>query len=153
MTRAYLALGSNLGDREGHLAAARRLLREHGVVLVRASSVRETEPFGVTDQPVFLNQVLEIEWHGTPRSLLETVKAVESEAGRTPTYRWGPREIDVDILLFGTEVVDEPGLTVPHPGLADREFIKDLLAEVLRPDSAAGPADAEDDRDGRMVRG
>ncbi|MBJ7597848.1 MAG: 2-amino-4-hydroxy-6-hydroxymethyldihydropteridine diphosphokinase [Candidatus Nephthysia bennettiae] len=131
MTRAYLALGSNLGDREAYLAAARRLLPEHGVGLVRESSVLETEPFGVTDQPAFLNQVLEVEWSGSPRDLLGAVKAVESEAGRKPTYRWGPRELDVDILTFGSETVTDGDLTIPHPGLADRRFLRQLLRELL----------------------
>jgi 2-amino-4-hydroxy-6-hydroxymethyldihydropteridine diphosphokinase len=146
MTRAHLALGSNVGDREAYLASARRLLAEHGVRLVRESSVRETEPFGVTDQPAFLNQVLEVEWLGTPRSLLDTVKTVEKEAGRTATYRWGPREIDVDILLFGTERVDEPGLTIPHPGLAERQFVKDLLGELLPEGPPGAPHEPEANR-------
>jgi 2-amino-4-hydroxy-6-hydroxymethyldihydropteridine diphosphokinase len=130
MTRAYLALGSNLGDREAYLAAARRLLREQGVGVVRESSVLETEPFGVTDQPAFLNQVLEVEWPGTARDLLGAVKAVESEAGRKPTYRWGPRELDVDILTFGTETVADGDLTIPHPGLPERPFLRPLLGEL-----------------------
>jgi 2-amino-4-hydroxy-6-hydroxymethyldihydropteridine diphosphokinase len=137
MTLAYLALGSNLGDRDRHLAEARRLLAEHGARLLRESLVRETEPFGVTDQPLFLNQVLEVEWAGSPRQLLETAKAVERQVGRRPGYRWGPREIDVDILLFGDQTVEEPGLTIPHPGLAEREFVREPLRE-LRPDILAG---------------
>jgi 2-amino-4-hydroxy-6-hydroxymethyldihydropteridine diphosphokinase len=137
MTLAYLALGSNLGDRDRHLAEARRLLAEHGARLLRESRVRETEPFGVTDQPRFLNQVLEVEWASSPRQLLETAKAVERQVGRRPGPRWGPREIDVDILLFGDQAVEEPGLTIPHPGLAEREFIREPLRE-LRPDILAG---------------
>ncbi|MDQ6922019.1 MAG: 2-amino-4-hydroxy-6-hydroxymethyldihydropteridine diphosphokinase [Candidatus Dormibacteraeota bacterium] len=135
MTRAYLALGSNVGDREAYLAEARRLLGEQRVRVVRESAVLETEPFGVTNQPAFLNQVLEVEWSGTARRLLRVAKAVEAEAGRRPTYRWGPREIDVDILLFGTETVAEADLTIPHPGLADRPFLRQLLGELRgRPD-------------------
>jgi 2-amino-4-hydroxy-6-hydroxymethyldihydropteridine diphosphokinase len=137
MTLAYLALGSNLGDRDRHLAEARRLLAEHGARLLRESRVRETEPFGVTDQPRFLNQVLEVEWASSPRQLLETAKSVERQVGRRPGPRWGPREIDVDILLFGDLAVEEPGLTIPHPGLAEREFIREPLRE-LRPDILAG---------------
>jgi len=137
MTLAYLALGSNLGDRDRHLAEARRLLAEHGARLLRESRVRETEPFGVTDQPRFLNQVLEVEWAGSPRQLLETAKSVERQVGRRPGPRWGPREIDVDILLFGDQAVEEPGLTIPHPGLGEREFVREPLRE-LRPDILAG---------------
>ena len=133
MTTAYLALGSNVGDRARNLAEARRLLAEAGAGARRESSVLETEPFGVTDQPRFLNQVLEVEWQGGPRELLRAVKAVEEAVGRTPTYRWGPREIDVDILLFGSEAVDEPDLVIPHPGLVERDFVRRALAE-LRPD-------------------
>jgi 2-amino-4-hydroxy-6-hydroxymethyldihydropteridine diphosphokinase len=133
VTVAYLGLGSNVGDRERSLAEARRLLAERGVRILRESGVRETEPFGITDQPRFLNQVLEVEWPGTARELLAAGKAVEAAAGRTPTYRWGPREIDVDILLFGDETIDEPDLVVPHPGLGEREFVRIPLAE-LRPD-------------------
>jgi 2-amino-4-hydroxy-6-hydroxymethyldihydropteridine diphosphokinase len=130
---AYLGLGSNVGDRAHHLAEARRLLADRGVRLLRESAVRETEPFGVTDQPRFLNQVLEVEWSGRPRDLLDAARAVESAVGRTPTRRWGPREIDVDLLLFGDESVDEPDLVVPHPGLWERDFVLTPLAE-LRPD-------------------
>jgi 2-amino-4-hydroxy-6-hydroxymethyldihydropteridine diphosphokinase len=133
MTVAYLALGSNLGDRARHLAEARRLLGEQGARVLRESLVRETEPYGIQDQPRFLNQVLEVEWEGSPRQLLETAKAVEQQVGRRASYRWGPREIDVDILLFGDQQVDEPGLTIPHPGLRDRDFVRRPLAE-LRPD-------------------
>ncbi len=137
MTVAYLGLGSNLGDRAGRLAEASRLLEEHGARVLRASRVRETEPFGVVDQPRFLNQVLEVDWAGSARELLVVARAVEVAVGRRPTYRWGPREIDVDILLFGDEAVDEPDLVIPHPGLRERPFVREPLAE-LRPDLALG---------------
>ena len=130
MTRAYLGLGSNVGDREAFLGAARSGLESGGVRLVRQSTVIETQPFGEKDQPLFLNQVLEIDWTGPARALLDLAKAVELHVGRTPTYRWGPREIDIDILLFGDEVIDEPDLQIPHPGLAEREFILQSLREL-----------------------
>ncbi len=133
MTVAYLGLGSNVGDRARNLAEARRLLAERGATVLRASRVRETEPYGVTDQPRFLNQVLEVWWDGRPRELLETTRSIEVAVGRRPTYRWGPREIDVDILLFGKEPVREPDLVIPHPGLRERPFVLEPLAE-LRPD-------------------
>jgi 2-amino-4-hydroxy-6-hydroxymethyldihydropteridine diphosphokinase len=79
--------------------------------------------------------VLEVEWSGRPRELLDAARAVESAVGRTPTRRWGPREIDVDLLLFGDESVDDPDLVVPHPGLWERDFVLTPLAE-LRPDLA-----------------
>jgi len=137
VTIGYLGLGSNLGDRGRHLADARRRLAERGVRILRESAVLETEPFGVVAQPRFLNQVLEVEWPGTARELLAAAKAVEAAGGRTPTYRWGPRQIDVDVLLLGDQVVDEPDLKIPHPGLREREFVRIPLAE-LRPDLVTG---------------
>jgi 2-amino-4-hydroxy-6-hydroxymethyldihydropteridine diphosphokinase len=137
VTVCYLALGSNLGDRAEHLARAREELETRGARILRESTIRETEPFGVREQPFFLNQVLEVDWAGTPRQLLETAQAVEAAVGRTASYRWGPREIDVDILLFDELQVREEGLTIPHPGLASRDFVRVPLAE-LRPDILAG---------------
>jgi len=136
MTTVYLGLGSNLGSRARNLSAARRRLREKGMRVLRQSRVLETEPWGVTDQPRFLNQVVEAEWLGTPRRLLEAVKEVEREGGRKPTRRWGPRIIDVDILLFGGRHVHEPDLVIPHPRLAERPFLHESLDELgVRPAS------------------
>jgi 2-amino-4-hydroxy-6-hydroxymethyldihydropteridine diphosphokinase len=130
LTSAYLGLGSNLGRRSRNLSAARRRLRQKGARIVRQSSVIETAPWGVADQPRFLNQVIEVEWSGTPRQLLATAKEVESEGGRETTQRWGPRVIDVDILLFGEERIRERGLIVPHPSIAERAFVKQSLREL-----------------------
>jgi len=127
---AYLGLGSNLGRRARNLSAARRRLRQSGARILRQSRVIETEPWGVTDQPRFLNQVVEIEWPDSPRQLLRAAKAVEREGGRVPTSRWGPRVIDVDILLFGDQRIDEPGLVVPHPRIAERPFVRESLREL-----------------------
>ena len=132
MTLVYLGLGSNLGTRTRNLSAARRRLRQRGVRILRQSRVIETEPWGVTDQPRFLNQVVEAEWDGTPRQLLETVKAVEREGGRSPTRRWGPRVIDVDILLFGDRHIHDPDLVIPHPRISERRFVRDGLRELGR---------------------
>ena len=90
----------------------------------------ETAPWGVTDQPSFLNQVLEADWQGTPRQLLRAAKQVEHEGGRRPTRRWGPRVIDVDILLFGDERVDLPDLVIPHPRIRERDFVMASLEEL-----------------------
>jgi 2-amino-4-hydroxy-6-hydroxymethyldihydropteridine diphosphokinase len=133
LTLVYISLGSNLGKREAHLSEARRRLKLHGARLLRTSKVIESEPFGIADQPRFLNQVLEAEWDGSPRELLAAVKLVEGEVGRTPSVHWGPREIDVDILLFGEEHLAEPDLVIPHPGLRERKFVREPLRE-LRPD-------------------
>ncbi len=138
-TRAYLGLGSNIGTRARNLSAARRRLRQRGVRILRQSRVIETEPWGVTDQPRFLNQVLEVEWQGSPRQLLNVAKAVEREGGRTPALRWGPRAIDVDILLFGAERVSEPDLQIPHPRIAERPFVTAGLDELGAGGNRPGP--------------
>jgi 2-amino-4-hydroxy-6-hydroxymethyldihydropteridine diphosphokinase len=130
LTVAYLGLGTNVGRRARNLSAARRRLRQKGVRILRQSRVIETEPWGDPDQPRFLNQVVEVEWRGTARRLLAVAKAVEREGGRKPTRRWGPRVIDVDILLFGDERVSEPDFEVPHPGILERPFVLESLREL-----------------------
>src|SRR5438105_5535209 len=126
----WLALGSNLGDRAGYLRAARKALPEAGVTVVRASRVAETEPVGIRDQPHFLNQVLEVETSLEPRPLLDTLKQIERQLGRTARQRWGPREIDIDILRYDGRTVDEPGLHIPHAQLQSRPFLLDLLEDI-----------------------
>jgi 2-amino-4-hydroxy-6-hydroxymethyldihydropteridine diphosphokinase len=130
LTRAYLGLGSNLGTREKNLSAARRRLRQNGARILRQSRVIQTEPWGVVAQPRFLNQVLEVEWLGTARELLRVAKAVEREGGRRRTFRWGPRLIDIDILLFGDERIERPDLVVPHPRIGERDFVREGLREL-----------------------
>jgi 2-amino-4-hydroxy-6-hydroxymethyldihydropteridine diphosphokinase len=126
VTRAYIGLGSNLGDREATIRAAVAALP--GVLAV--STLRETEPVGVTEQPAFLNGAAAVETELTPRELLETLLAIERALGRERRERWGPRTIDLDLLLYGAETVDEPGLTVPHPHLHERRFALEPLAEL-----------------------
>jgi 2-amino-4-hydroxy-6-hydroxymethyldihydropteridine diphosphokinase len=126
----WLALGSNLGDRAAYLAAARTALPKAGVDIIRESRVAETAPVGVTDQPAFLNQVLEAESSLEPRALLEAIKRIEELLGRKARQRWGPREIDIDILRYDELEVDEPGLRIPHPELQNRPFLIGLLNEV-----------------------
>jgi 2-amino-4-hydroxy-6-hydroxymethyldihydropteridine diphosphokinase len=129
--RAYVGLGANLGNREGSIRRAADLL---GVV--RLSTIRETEPWGYVDQPAFLNAVAELETELAPRALLDRLLEVERELGRTREGpRWGPRTIDLDLLLYGDLRLDEPGLTVPHPRLHERLFVLEPLAE-LAPDAA-----------------
>jgi 2-amino-4-hydroxy-6-hydroxymethyldihydropteridine diphosphokinase len=130
MTRIWLALGSNLGDRAGYLASARAALPQAGVTLVRESRVVETEPLGVTNQPRFLNQVIEAETELEPEPLLRAVKDIEQGVGRTARQRWGPREIDIDILRYDGRTVDNAGLRIPHPELPNRPFLLDLLQEL-----------------------
>jgi len=130
VTRVWLALGSNLGDRAGYLQAARDALPEVGVTVIRASRVAETEPVGIREQPDFLNQVLEIETSLEPRPLLDAIKGIERKLGRAARQRWGPREIDIDILRYDGRNVDEPGLHIPHPELQNRPFLLDLLEDI-----------------------
>jgi 2-amino-4-hydroxy-6-hydroxymethyldihydropteridine diphosphokinase len=130
VTTVWLALGSNLGDRAGYLQAARDALPEVGATVVRASRVAETEPVGIREQPDFLNQVLEIETSLEPRPLLDAIKGIEQKLGRTARQRWGPREIDIDILRYDGRTVDEPGLHIPHPELQNRPFLLDLLEDI-----------------------
>lgn len=128
--KVYLGLGSNLGPRDRNLSAARRRLRQKGFRILRQSRVLETEPWGVTHQPRFLNQVLEGEWLGSARQLLRVAKQVEREGGRRPTKRWGPRVIDVDILLFGDERISQRDLVIPHPRMTERAFVLESLDEL-----------------------
>lgn len=130
MKIAYLALGSNLGDREANLARARELLETAEVRITRASSIYETEPRDVVDQPWFLNQVMEVETSLLPRQLLKRVQKIEREMGRKRMVDKGPRVIDLDILLYGTAVVRTPGLEIPHPRMAERRFVLEPMAEL-----------------------
>ena len=130
MTTAYVGLGTNLGRRARNLSAARRRLRQKGARILRQSRVSQTEPWGVSDQPRFLNQVIEVDWPGTARQLLTAAKEVEVEGGRKPTRRWGPRVIDIDILLFGDERIRQRDLVVPHPRIGEREFVRESLREL-----------------------
>jgi 2-amino-4-hydroxy-6-hydroxymethyldihydropteridine diphosphokinase len=129
--KAYLALGSNVGDREANLDFARDQLNTGGISIVKASTVDETEPIGGPPQPNYLNQVLEVETDLQPRELLDFVKQVEASAGRRPGGpRWGPRELDIDILLYGHLSIDTPELTIPHPQLVNRTFLLRELTEI-----------------------
>ncbi|HVN55565.1 MAG TPA: dihydropteroate synthase [Anaerolineaceae bacterium] len=128
----YLALGSNLGDREAHLRAAREALPS-AVQLLAASPVYETEPWDYADQQDFLNQVVQARTDLAPRDLLRYLKDLELRLGRTPTFRNGPRVIDLDLLFYDDLVLSEPGLSLPHPGIPDRAFVLVPLAD-LAPD-------------------
>ena len=127
---SYVGLGSNLGDREDNLRRALERLEELGPL--RVSSIRETDPVGMTDQPRFLNAVAELETDLPASELLKRLLAIERELGRdrAKEVRWGPRTIDLDLLLHGGETIDEPGLTVPHPRLAERRFVLEPLHEL-----------------------
>ncbi|HVC81310.1 MAG TPA: 2-amino-4-hydroxy-6-hydroxymethyldihydropteridine diphosphokinase [Chloroflexota bacterium] len=131
MSTVYLALGANLGDRAAALGAALDLLRESGQVTVDAvSSLYETAPMYVTDQPAFLNAVARVETPLVPEALLDLLKQVEVARGRVSRYRYGPREVDLDILLYDDLVLDTPRLSIPHMGLRERAFVLAPLAEL-----------------------
>lgn len=146
--KAYLGLGSNLGCREENLAAAIHKLNEvpkiptssdlntctpeaEVIRVLRSSGIYETAPWGLEDQPEFLNSVIEVETMLTPAGLLERTKGVEEALGRQPGVRYGPRLIDIDILLFGSQVVEQADLQIPHPRLHLRAFALIPLAELV----------------------
>jgi 2-amino-4-hydroxy-6-hydroxymethyldihydropteridine diphosphokinase len=144
LTRAYVGLGANLGDREGAIRRAVELLGAGAEIeVVAVSALRETDPVGYAEQPRFLNGAAAFETGLSARDLLERLLAVERELGRVRGEgpRFGPRAIDLDLLLYGDEVVDEPGLTIPHPRLAERRFalepLHDLDPALRLPDGRA----------------
>jgi 2-amino-4-hydroxy-6-hydroxymethyldihydropteridine diphosphokinase len=126
---AYLSLGSNLGDRAANLRAALAPLEAAGRMLT-VSAFYETQPVEVTDQPWFLNCVAALETERTPGELLRAVLRVEAEMGRLRMRNKGPRNIDIDVVLFGDAVVDEPGLKIPHPAMHRRRFVLEPLVEI-----------------------
>ena len=155
--RAYVAVGTNLGDRWMRLARAAQALRTvPDIAVLRASRVYDTAPVG-PPQPRYLNAVLEIETTRTPRALLEVLQATEQAAGRTRHVHWGARTLDLDLLLAGERVIREPRLTVPHPEIENRRFVlaplADLVPDIVVPDigrtvrqllEAAPPLDLRD---------
>ncbi|MBI4311439.1 MAG: 2-amino-4-hydroxy-6-hydroxymethyldihydropteridine diphosphokinase [Chloroflexi bacterium] len=125
----YLGLGSNLGDREANLRRGVELLAAR-IASILPSSVYETAPWGYTDQPAFLNMVCRGQTRLEPLALLAFCKEVEAKAGRTPTFRYGPRVLDIDILAYGDKALETPELTLPHPALEQRAFVLVPLAEI-----------------------
>jgi 2-amino-4-hydroxy-6-hydroxymethyldihydropteridine diphosphokinase len=125
----YLGFGTNLGHRTDNLQNAAAALPP-AVRVLRASSIYETEPWGYHGQPAFLNQVIEAETNLQPLDLLAHLKQIEADLGRQPSFRYGPRLIDLDILFYGDQVIDLSGLTIPHPHIAERAFVLAPLAEL-----------------------
>lgn len=132
MPLVYVGLGSNLGDREQTIRGAlARIEADPEIDVVAVSSLRETDPVGYTDQPKFVNGAAALRTELSPKALLERLLQIERELGRERSGpRYGPRTIDVDLLLYGSEEVDEPGLRIPHPRLAEREFVLEPLSEL-----------------------
>ena len=125
----YLALGSNVGDRLANLKATLRALPPEVRILER-SGIYETAPWGYTEQEPFLNMAIKAETELAPRELLATLKTIEEQVGRTPTFKNGPREIDIDILFYGNRPYDGKDLTIPHPRLHERAFVLVPLADI-----------------------
>ena len=130
MSFAYIALGSNLGDKEKNLRRALLLLTQQGVEIVRVSSFLSTEPYGVTDQPQFLNAVACVRTSLAPLALLDVLLATELAMGRMRLRHWGERNIDLDLLLYEDVVLDMPRLHLPHPDMQNRDFVLLPLAEI-----------------------
>jgi 2-amino-4-hydroxy-6-hydroxymethyldihydropteridine diphosphokinase len=133
MATAFVGIGSNLGEPERQIVSAlEQLAAEAGIEVVAVSTLRETEPVGYLDQPNFLNGAAQVETELPPRELLERLLAIEARLGRVRGEgpRFGPRTIDLDLLVYDDETVDEPGLTLPHPRLAERRFALEPLAEL-----------------------
>jgi 2-amino-4-hydroxy-6-hydroxymethyldihydropteridine diphosphokinase len=145
LTRAYVGLGANLGDRESTLRGAVEALgAEDGIEVVAVSKLRETDPVGVGEQPLYLNGAVALETTLTARELLESLLAVEQRFGRIRVPgEHGPRTLDLDLLLYGDEEIDEPGLTLPHPRLHERRFVLEPLAELAPGLVVPGRGDVE----------
>lgn len=136
---SYLSLGSNMGDREGYLRAAReRLAAAPGIQVLRSSPLYHTRPVGKTDQAWFLNQVVEVKTNLRPEELLATCQGIEEALGRVRHERWGPRTLDIDILTYGTLQSDDPHLTLPHPRMLERAFVLVPLAAIAPEMQIAG---------------
>jgi 2-amino-4-hydroxy-6-hydroxymethyldihydropteridine diphosphokinase len=130
MPIVYIGIGSNLGDRRNNCLRAIALLGTGGVKVLKRSSSHETEPWGVKEQPRFLNMAVEAETDMTPRELLSLLKKIEDRMGRTRTVKWGPRTIDLDILFYGNIIIREPDLEIPHPLMHTRNFVLEPLREI-----------------------
>lgn len=128
--RVFIAIGSNLGDREENIIDAINLLIANGVDVKNISSIIETKPYGNVKQPDFLNCVVDAYTALPPRMLLETLKAIEKQLGRTRTIHWGPRTIDLDIIFYDELVIDTPDLKIPHPDMQNRLFVLEPLNQL-----------------------
>jgi 2-amino-4-hydroxy-6-hydroxymethyldihydropteridine diphosphokinase len=130
MAVVYLGVGSNLGDRKENCRRAVELLNRNGLAVTRQSSIHETEPWGSTGQPLFINMAVETDTGLEPAELLLLLKRIEKEMGRTESVKWGPRIIDLDILLYDDLVLNTGTLVIPHPLIQEREFVLGPLSEI-----------------------
>ncbi len=130
MSTVYLGIGSNLGKRQESCLRAIELLRSKSLTVTKQSSMYETEPWGITKQSKFINMAVEVETDLTPMELLYLIKTIENEMGRLHSERWGPRIIDIDILLYDDTYINEDELKIPHPLLHERDFVLEPLSEI-----------------------
>jgi 2-amino-4-hydroxy-6-hydroxymethyldihydropteridine diphosphokinase len=130
MAVVYLGIGSNLGDKRGNCLDALERLSTKGISISKRSALYDTQPWGVKDQPDFVNMVVEAETVMSPEELLGTLKEIEREMGRKASTRWGPRLIDLDVLLYDDRIVQSKDLVIPHPLLHKRDFVLLPLAEI-----------------------
>lgn len=130
MSIVYIGIGSNLGDRKANCMRAIELLAGKGIVVRKESSLYETDPWGDKNQPKFLNMAIEIETEIKPQDLLSILADIEKELGRKRSYKWGPRVIDLDILLYNSLTIDQDDLKIPHPFMHERDFVLKPLYEI-----------------------
>lgn len=130
MPRAYLSIGSNLGDRINYLKKALVKLKQNNIQIIKSSNIIETEPYGYKEQGKFLNMAVEIDSDLEPFELMKLISKIESELGRIRTKRWGPRVIDIDIIFYDSLIINEPDLKIPHPDMQNRFFVLKPLQEI-----------------------
>ncbi|MDP3259700.1 MAG: 2-amino-4-hydroxy-6-hydroxymethyldihydropteridine diphosphokinase [Thermodesulfovibrionales bacterium] len=130
MSIVYISIGSNLGSREENCRQAIKLLKENGIAVKKQSRMYETEPWGIKDQPKFINMAIEVETDKKPEELVAVLKNIENEIGRTETTKWGPRVIDLDILFYDDLILKTPDLEIPHPLIQERKFVLKPLCEI-----------------------
>jgi len=130
MATVYIGIGSNIGDRRTNCINAVKLMNESGIVVTKESSVYETQPWGMKEQPLFINMAVIAETDLSPESALAALKCIEKEMGREESSRWGPRRIDLDILFYDDRIINEKDLCIPHPLLQQREFVLLPLFEI-----------------------
>jgi 2-amino-4-hydroxy-6-hydroxymethyldihydropteridine diphosphokinase len=130
MAIAYIGIGSNLGNRQENCLRAIELLQKKDIIVIKRSSLYETEPWGVKDQPRFINMAIEIDTSLEPKELLKILKNIEKELSREKSSKWGPRIIDLDILLFDDIILNEDNLKIPHPLMQERDFVLRPLCEI-----------------------
>jgi len=130
MNKVYVAFGTNIGDKTKNIEKALKLMEERGLKITKKSSIYSTEPYGYVQQPEFLNGVVKVETQLSPRQVLKTLLQIEKDMGRVREFKWGPRNIDLDIIFFNGDIIDEEDLKVPHPDMHNRDFVLKPLSEI-----------------------